>query len=257
MTYYHLTSIRSLERFLKGHHQQARWCGLEKVPSYRTFTRRFHTLEGPLQEASRALIRRLATYGLVNLKITALDSSLLEAKGRSQPKKRPDIHPGDRDARWGYSLLRGWVWGYKIHLLSTTSPTPLPVGWITTTANLQDISFASAVLGNGFSRLTTLTNQMVHVGADKAYDADSLWVWTREHQLTLTAHIKRVKRKNPHSKRYQPSRYCILRRQWRRCPTACKVLKERTRIEHLYAALKRHFSWILYPLKVSVRSRFG
>jgi hypothetical protein len=248
MVYYHLKSLRSLERFLHGHPEQARWCGLKKIPSYRTFIRRFSLLDGHLQEASRALIRRLVRVKIVQLRMTAIDSSLLQAKGRAQPKKRPDIHPGDPEAKWGFSSLRQWVWGYKAHLFASTKPYPIPVAWMMSTANLQDISFARPLLEQGLKTLGSLFQKLLHLGADKGYDAESLWLWLRSLGLKLTTPIKRLKRRNPHSKRYQPSLIRQFRKRWRRRPIARLVMKRRTEIEHLNGNLKEAF--LLDPLPV-------
>ena len=51
----------------------------------------------------------------------------------------------DTDPRWGYSHTKGWVFGYKLHLTSTTAAAaaagdlivPLTADDVTT-ANIQD-----------------------------------------------------------------------------------------------------------------------
>ena len=64
--------------------------------------------------------------GIVDISITAIDGTLLKAKGSvwhksSMEKKGVVPRPGiDTDARWGYSHTKGWVFGYKLHLTSTT-----------------------------------------------------------------------------------------------------------------------------------------
>ena len=63
---------------------------------------------------------------LVGLSITAIDSTLIKANGhvwhKSSMKKGVVSRSGiDTDARWGYSYTKGWVFGYKLHLTSTTS----------------------------------------------------------------------------------------------------------------------------------------
>ena len=48
----------------------------------------------------------------------------------------------DTDARWGYSHTKGWVFGYKLHLTSTTAAAAgdliVPLTADVTTANVQD-----------------------------------------------------------------------------------------------------------------------
>ena len=75
---------------------------------------------------------RIATMGhlfvaedMTNSSITAIDSTLLKANGhlwhKSSMKKGVVPHSGiDTDARWGYSHTKGWIFGYKLHLTSTT-----------------------------------------------------------------------------------------------------------------------------------------
>ena len=57
--------------------------------------------------------------------VTAIDSTLMKAKGhvwhKSSMKKGIVPHSGiDTGARWGYSHTKGWMFGYKLHLTSTT-----------------------------------------------------------------------------------------------------------------------------------------
>ena len=63
--------------------------------------------------------------GFVDHSITAIDSTLLKANGsvwhKSSMKKGEVPRPGiDTDARWGYSHTKGWIFGYKLHLIGTT-----------------------------------------------------------------------------------------------------------------------------------------
>ena len=63
---------------------------------------------------------------VVDPSITAIDSTLLKANGnvwhKSSMEKGIVPCPGiDTDARWwGYSHTKGWIFGYKLHLTSTT-----------------------------------------------------------------------------------------------------------------------------------------
>src|SRR5580765_294634 len=84
--------------------------------------------------------------GMTNSSITAIDSTLLKAKGcvwhKSSMKKGVVPRSGiDTDARWGYSHTKGWVFGYKLHLTSTTAAAGdliVPLTADVTTANVQD-----------------------------------------------------------------------------------------------------------------------
>ena len=74
----------------------------------------------------------IVTNGLVDPSITAIDSTLINAKGhlwhKSSMKKGVVPRSGiDTDARWGYSRTKGWIFGYKIHLTCTTSKIIVPL----------------------------------------------------------------------------------------------------------------------------------
>ncbi|MFQ6075339.1 MAG: hypothetical protein ACE5Z5_04285 [Candidatus Bathyarchaeia archaeon] len=44
----------------------------------------------------------------------------------------------DTDVRWGRSATSGWVFGYKLHLVSTTLPIAVPLSANITTANVAN-----------------------------------------------------------------------------------------------------------------------
>jgi hypothetical protein len=44
----------------------------------------------------------------------------------------------DIDARWGFSHTKGWIFGYKLHMISSTGSTIAPLAADFTTANIQD-----------------------------------------------------------------------------------------------------------------------
>jgi hypothetical protein len=54
-------------------------------------------------------------------------------------KKRVVPYSGiDTDARWGRSRTKGWVFGYKLHLVSSTGSLIVPLSAEFTTANVAD-----------------------------------------------------------------------------------------------------------------------
>ena len=44
----------------------------------------------------------------------------------------------DTDARWGFNHTKGWIFGYKLHMISNTGSVIGPLGVCFTTANVQD-----------------------------------------------------------------------------------------------------------------------
>ncbi len=105
-------------------------CGLITIPSSRpTFDRRLKTMSTDIKERILAMGYLFVTAeGMAGPSITAIDSTLLKANGhawhKSSMKKGVVPRPGiDTDARWwGYShTKKGWIFGYKLHLISTTT----------------------------------------------------------------------------------------------------------------------------------------
>ena len=79
---------------------------------------------------------------MINLYIVAIDSTLLKAKGhiwhKSSMNKGIIPRSGiDTDASWGFSHTKGWTFGYKLHLISSTGSTIVPLPADFTTANIQ------------------------------------------------------------------------------------------------------------------------
>ena len=108
-------------------HKLALACGLVSIPSRRTFDRRLKTISTDIKERISTMGYLFAAERLVvDPSITAIDSTLIKAKGRvwhkSSMEKGIVPCPGiDTDARWGYSHTKGWIFGYKLHLTSTTA----------------------------------------------------------------------------------------------------------------------------------------
>ncbi len=124
-------------------HKLALACGLIKIPSRRTFDRRLKTMSTDIKERISTMGRLFVAEGIAAPSITAIDSTLMKAKGpvwhKSSMKKGIVPCPGiDTDARWGYSHTKGWTFGYKLHLTCTTGEIILPLTADVTTANVPD-----------------------------------------------------------------------------------------------------------------------
>jgi len=72
----------------------------------------------------------------------------------------------DKEAEWGYSQYKGWVYGYKTHLVATSAfkSPPIPIDCEITKANPQDNTIALPLL----KRLSAKTAK--YILADKGYD---------------------------------------------------------------------------------------
>ncbi len=126
------------------------------------------------------------TEGLVDPSITAIDSTLLKAKGsvwyKSSMKKGEVPCSGiDTGARWGYSHTKGWIFGYKLHLTCTTGKIVVPITADVTTANVQDnqmyVSLTS--ISSSSSSVFSLPSSLYMVG-DPGYDDKNLYEYSKK-----------------------------------------------------------------------------
>ena len=102
-------------------------CGLSRLPlpSRRTFDRRPKTVSIDIKERITTMGCLFVTEGIVKPYIMAIDSTLIQTRGKLWHKSSMDKgiipHSGiDTAARWGYSHTKGWIFGYKLHLISST-----------------------------------------------------------------------------------------------------------------------------------------
>lgn len=239
MVYYRLTGLRSLERFLEQHPSVAEACGLTTdIPSYRTFSRRFKALEHPTLLAAQQLLRRLVKRRWVRLAILATDASLLAAKGRPPKGNRPATDP---EAAWGYRASdETWVWGYKLHALSSVRPCVVPTSWLTTTANVNEGRYLPLVL----ERLPRRRKGKPFCLGDTEYDSRRNVRACRRHRLRLVTPLKGNRWPPSHMAPDRKRRLRVFRRWMRQR----RFTRLRADIERLFGQLKEVF--LLDPLPV-------
>lgn len=196
MVYFRLTSYRSLARFLLNHHEFAVACGCtQMVPSYRTLSRRLKTLDSVVWSCSYQIITLLTKYHLISFHITATDSSLCEAFGKPLQKKalQPSL-PTDPDAAWGFSASRGFVWGYKLHVISSVlqeGKTLIPLLWSITPANVHDSHLYIPLMEKIEHVSQTLNRRIYYSLADKGYDQKKHYEWCEHHHLHFVNPVRR------------------------------------------------------------------
>ncbi len=168
-------------------HKLALACGLIKIPSRRTFDRRLKTISTDIKERISTMGYLFVIEGLVDLSITAIDSTLLKAKGpvwhKSSMKKGIVPCPGiDTDARWGYSHTKGWVFGYKLHLTSTTGELVVPLTADVTTANVPDNKMYVPLMSysSSSSSLVFSLPSALYMIADSGYDDKKLYEYSKK-----------------------------------------------------------------------------
>ncbi len=165
-------------------------CGLITIPcSRRIFDRRLKTMYTDVKE-------RISTMGylfiverlVVDHSITAIDSTLMKANGnvwhKSSMKKGIIPRSGiDTGAKWGYSHTKGWIFGYKLHLTSTTAiedlVVPLTVD-VTTTANIPDNKMYIPLTSSSTSSSVFSLPSLRYMTADPGYDDKKLYEYSKK-----------------------------------------------------------------------------
>ena len=176
-------------------------CGLVTIPSRRTFDRRLKTMSTDIKERISTMGYLFVAEGIVDTSITAIDSTLIKAKGhvwhKSSMKKGIVPRSGiDTDARWGYSHTKGWVFGYKLHLTSYNSTTAgkeiiVPLTADVTTANVQDNQMYIP-LTSYHSPFSVFSLPLVcYMVADPGYDDKKLYGYSKGLGIDLVCPVER------------------------------------------------------------------
>jgi hypothetical protein len=152
-------------------------CGLDRVPDRRTFDRRLDSSSLHLENRIDAMGWLFVEEKLVDPYVVAVDSTFLKARGnvwhRSCIEKGVVTYPGiDTEARWGKSHSKGWVFGYKLHLVSSTGSLIVPLAACFTTANIPDSKV--------YERVTSSLRGVRYVDGDRGYDVDDLYKLSRD-----------------------------------------------------------------------------
>ena len=88
----------------------------------------------------------------------------------------------DTGARWwGYSHTKGWVFGYKLHLTSTTGDlvVPLTTAADVTTANIPDNKMYIPLTSSYSSSVFTISS-LRYMTADHGYDDKKLYEYSKK-----------------------------------------------------------------------------
>ena len=122
-----------------------------------------------------------AAEGMADPSITAIDSTLIKAKGsvwhKSSMEKGIVPCPGiDIDARWGYSHTKGWIFGYKLHLICTADDLVVPLTADVTTANVPDNKMYVPLTS---SSLVFSLPYVLYMIADPGYDDKNLYKYSK------------------------------------------------------------------------------
>jgi Transposase DDE domain len=135
--------------------------------------------------------------GLVRPRVVATDTALLKSKGsavwhKSSMKEGVVPRSGiDTDARWGFGRTKRWIFGYKLHMTSSTDSIIVPLSADVTTANVSD----KPVYPDMVSDLSPeILRKMHYVVADPGYDGKKLYDLSMAKGFQLVCPIKRYKK---------------------------------------------------------------
>ncbi len=173
-------------------------CGLYKVPSRRTFDRRLATISTDIKNRITTMGKLFVHDKIVDPVILSTDSTLIKAKGhvwhKSSMKEKVVPRSGiDTDAMWGFSHTKGWIFGYKLHLISNTIGSIIvPLSADFTTANIPDNKMYSILTARG-SLPVAITKRTLFMSADPGYDDHELYDLSSSMGFQLVCPVHRYK----------------------------------------------------------------
>ena len=130
---------------------------------------------------------------IVDPYIVSTDSTLIKAKGsiwhKSSMTEGVVPHSGiDTDARWGFSHTKGWIFGYKLHLVASTGSIIVPLSTDFTTANIPDNQMFSTLTSN---LPIAIIKEICYMSADPGYDDHKLYDLSRDMGFQLVYPVQR------------------------------------------------------------------
>ena len=206
MTLKRITHFKTMHRFLVNNNAIARLCGFKDIiPDRTTLSRRFKAVALFIKEQVRHMGKLFTGKRITSSQICSVDSTMHRACGNIWHKKHrkidyipPKLRNIDKDAGWGVSEYKNWIYGYKTHLISTSSfkKTAVPLCCEVTSANEPDSKTAKGVFRNFWIKGTK------YLLGDKGYDDKSLRDICERTKALLITPMKRYGNMNPERKKY-------------------------------------------------------
>lgn len=165
-------------------------CGLTSLPNRRTFDRRLKTISPDIKERIVAMAALFVKERLVDPYIVSVDSTLLKAKGhvwhKSSMNKGVVPRSGiDTDTRWGFSHTKQWIFGYKLHITTSTASLIVPLSADFTRADVQDNQIYPTMT-------SSLPNGVRYTAADSGYDDHKLYNLSIDRGFELVCPISEI-----------------------------------------------------------------
>ena len=149
-----------------------------------TIDRRFQKL--PINDITSTMGNLFVSEGMVN--DASVDSSLLKAAGpighKSDMKNNClPISGIDKDAKWGYSKSKGWIFGYKLHMSCSAGKLIVSLSADISTANVHDGTMYCEIV-------ESLSGSFQNILCDPAYDDGSLYHFSNKKHLRFITPIR-------------------------------------------------------------------
>lgn len=154
----HMDSWGDLETRLKRNLKLAEICGFDEddIPDSTTFSTFWKEMGvDPIEDVYLRQVKELAKRGVIKGKIISMDSTLFAG------------FEDDFGAKWGFSTTKGWVFGYKIHMV-VDAEQEIPLGFIISSGNKSDMDYFIPLV----DKAKELGIDFEIVLADKGYDKE-------------------------------------------------------------------------------------
>jgi hypothetical protein len=201
-----ITRFKTMHNLLLNNPPLASLFGFkEHLPDRTTLARRFKSIYGLVKEQIQHMGNMLTGKKVSAGTMCSVDSTMHQACGNIWHKKHkkinfipPKLRNIDRDADWGKSEYKGWVYGYKTHLISTSSfhKTPVPLYCEITPANNSDCPAAKGIFKSFWPQ------KIKYLLADKGYDDKTLRGVCQKAKAILLTPMKRHGHMRPERKRW-------------------------------------------------------
>ena len=152
---------------------------LGSVPSEATISRflKVLTVTGILKELYCALVKQAEELGIIDTSSVAIDSSKVEAYGKSKPRKYLSLDGSSSD--WGVKQNTdgnkiAWF-GYKLHI-ATDTKSELPIALEVTPASIHDSTVALAIAKQVKENVKTTPRYYL---MDSGYDSADIYTAVR------------------------------------------------------------------------------
>ena len=170
-------------------------CGLSRIPSRRTFDRRLASISNDIKNRITIMGKLFVHDKIIDTCVLSTDSTLIKAKGyvwhKSSMTEGVVPRSGiDTDAMWGFSHTKGWIFGYKLHMVASTGSIIVPLAADFTTANIPDNQMYSVLAA---SLPIAIIKKMLYMSADPGYDDHELYDLSTDMGFRLVCPVQRYK----------------------------------------------------------------